>query len=90
MRLGLHREELAESLSGADGVWLYQPAGLDWNLDGVAAALGGKARVVGDIPALVAALAADLRAGDRVLVMSNGGFGGLHDKLLAALRGRAA
>ncbi|HET6550918.1 MAG TPA: UDP-N-acetylmuramate:L-alanyl-gamma-D-glutamyl-meso-diaminopimelate ligase [Solirubrobacter sp.] len=90
MRLGLHREELAESLAGADGVWLYQPAGLDWNLDGVAAALGGKARVVGDIPALVAALAAELRAGDRVLVMSNGGFGGLHDKLLAALRGRAA
>ena len=40
MRLGVHREELAEALAGADGVWLYQPAGLDWNLDGVAAALG--------------------------------------------------
>jgi UDP-N-acetylmuramate: L-alanyl-gamma-D-glutamyl-meso-diaminopimelate ligase len=90
MRLGVHREELAESLAGADGVWLYQPAGLDWNLDGVAAALGGKARVVGDIPGLVAALATELRAGDRVLVMSNGGFAGLHDKLLEALQGRPA
>jgi UDP-N-acetylmuramate: L-alanyl-gamma-D-glutamyl-meso-diaminopimelate ligase len=90
MRLGVHREELAESLAGADSVWLYQPAGLDWNLDGVAAALGGKARVLGDIPGLVAALAAELRAGDRVLVMSNGGFGGLHDRLLAALRARPA
>jgi UDP-N-acetylmuramate: L-alanyl-gamma-D-glutamyl-meso-diaminopimelate ligase len=90
MRLGLHRDELAESLAAADGVWLYQPAGLDWNLDSVAAALGGKARVVGDIPGLVAALAEDLRPGDRVLVMSNGGFGGLHEKLLDALRGRAA
>ena len=90
MRLGVHREELAESLAGADSVWLYQPSGLDWNLDGVAAALGAKARVLGDVPGLVAALAAELRAGDRVLVMSNGGFGGLHDRLLAALRARPA
>jgi UDP-N-acetylmuramate: L-alanyl-gamma-D-glutamyl-meso-diaminopimelate ligase len=88
MRLGVHREELAESLAGADDVFLFQPAGLDWNLDGVAAALGAKARVLGDVPALVDALAAELRAGDRVLVMSNGGFGGLHDRLLAALRAR--
>jgi UDP-N-acetylmuramate: L-alanyl-gamma-D-glutamyl-meso-diaminopimelate ligase len=90
MRLGVHREELAGSLAGADRVWLYQPAGLDWNLDGVAAALGGKARVLADVPALVAALAAELQAGDRVLVMSNGGFGGLHERLLGALRSRTA
>jgi UDP-N-acetylmuramate: L-alanyl-gamma-D-glutamyl-meso-diaminopimelate ligase len=88
MRLGVHREELAESLAGADAVWLYQPAGLDWNLDGVAGSLGGKARVVGEMPDLVDALADELRAGDRVLVMSNGGFGGLHERLLAALRAR--
>jgi UDP-N-acetylmuramate: L-alanyl-gamma-D-glutamyl-meso-diaminopimelate ligase len=86
----VHREELAGSLAGADRIWLYQPAGLDWNLDGVAAALGGRARVLGDVPALVAALAAELQAGDRVLVMSNGGFGGLHERLLAALRSRTA
>jgi UDP-N-acetylmuramate: L-alanyl-gamma-D-glutamyl-meso-diaminopimelate ligase len=90
MRLGVHREELAESLAGADSVWLYQPAGLGWDIDGVAAALGDKAHVVAELAALVDALAADLRAGDRVLVMSNGSFGGLHDRLLAALRARAA
>ncbi len=90
MRLGVHREELAAALAGADRVWLYQPAGLDWDLDGVAAALGGKARVLPDVPALVAALDADLAAGDRVLVMSNGGFGGLHLRLLDALRSRTA
>ena len=90
MRLGVHRDELAAALSNADGVWLYQPAGLDWNLEGVAAALGAKAHVLAEVPALVEALAADLRAGDRVLVMSNGGFGGLHERLLAALRARAA
>jgi len=89
MRLGVHREELAEALGAADRVWLYQPAGLDWDLDGVAAALGDKARVLPEVPALVAALAAELEAGDRVLVMSNGGFGGLHGRLLDALRSRA-
>jgi UDP-N-acetylmuramate: L-alanyl-gamma-D-glutamyl-meso-diaminopimelate ligase len=88
MRLGVHREELVRSLAGADRVWLYQPAGLDWNLDGVAAAIGGKARVLPDVADLVAALAADLQAGDRVLVMSNGGFGGLHERLLGSLRSR--
>ncbi|HEU5468575.1 MAG TPA: UDP-N-acetylmuramate:L-alanyl-gamma-D-glutamyl-meso-diaminopimelate ligase [Steroidobacteraceae bacterium] len=90
MRLGVHHEELAEALSGADSVWLYQPAGLDWKLDGVATALGAKARVLGELPDLVESLTAELRAGDRVVVMSNGGFGGLHERLLAALRARVA
>ena len=90
MRLGVHREELAEALATADCVWLFQPAGVDSNLDGVAAALGPKARVLGEVPALATALAAELRAGDRVLVMSNGGFGGLHERLLTALRARTA
>jgi UDP-N-acetylmuramate: L-alanyl-gamma-D-glutamyl-meso-diaminopimelate ligase len=89
MRLGTHRDELAESLAGADRVYLYQPAGLDWNLDGVAAALGDKAAVKGELPGLVEALAQELQAGDRVLIMSNGGFGGLHERLLAALRARS-
>jgi UDP-N-acetylmuramate: L-alanyl-gamma-D-glutamyl-meso-diaminopimelate ligase len=89
MRLGVHREELSGALAGADRVWLYRPAGLDWDLDGIAASLGGKARVLPDVPALVAALASELEAGDRVLVMSNGGFGGLHGRLLDALRSRA-
>jgi UDP-N-acetylmuramate: L-alanyl-gamma-D-glutamyl-meso-diaminopimelate ligase len=90
MRLGVHRAELAESLDGADRVWLYQPAGLDWNLDGVAAELGAKAAVMRTMPELLESLVSELQAGDRVLIMSNGGFGGLHDRLLAALRARPA
>jgi UDP-N-acetylmuramate: L-alanyl-gamma-D-glutamyl-meso-diaminopimelate ligase len=90
MRLGVHRAELAESLKGADRVWLYQPEGLNWNLDDVAAELGARATVIRVLPELVEALESDLRAGDRVLIMSNGGFGGLHDRLLAALRARPA
>ena len=88
MKLGVHRRELASALAGADRVWLYQPAGLEWNLDGVAVELGPKAAVVRELPGLVRELAAELRDGDRVLIMSNGGFGGLHEQLLLALKER--
>jgi UDP-N-acetylmuramate: L-alanyl-gamma-D-glutamyl-meso-diaminopimelate ligase len=86
MRLGHHREGLADALAGADRIWMYQPAGLDWNLDEVAGKLGAKAAVASDLAKLIATLATELKAGDEVLIMSNGGFGGLHDKLLQALR----
>jgi len=89
MKMGHHRASLATALAAADRVWLYQPAGLDWNLDEVAVKLAGKAAVSGDLAQLVATLAAELEAGDEVLIMSNGGFGGLHDKLLQALRATA-
>ena len=82
----MHQAELAAALAGADRVWLYQPAGLDSNLDEVARSLGAKAAVMREMPGLVDALAADLQSGDRVLIMSNGGFGGLHERLLQALR----
>jgi UDP-N-acetylmuramate: L-alanyl-gamma-D-glutamyl-meso-diaminopimelate ligase len=85
MRLGTHREQLAASLQGADEVHLYQPSGLDWDLEPVAAALGAHARVASDLGQLVDDLAANSRDGDHVLVMSNGGFGGLHGRLLEAL-----
>ncbi len=90
MRLGVHRAELAEALRGADRVWLYQPAGLEWNLDGVAEQLGAKAAVKRELSELLGTLATELRAGDRVLIMSNGGFGGLHERLLAALQARSS
>jgi UDP-N-acetylmuramate: L-alanyl-gamma-D-glutamyl-meso-diaminopimelate ligase len=90
MKLGVHRSELAASLGGADRVWLYEPAGMGWTLDEVAAALSGKAAVAREIPALVAALARELKAGDEVVIMSNGGFGGLHDRLLQAIAAQAS
>jgi UDP-N-acetylmuramate: L-alanyl-gamma-D-glutamyl-meso-diaminopimelate ligase len=55
----------------------------------VAQALGGRAATEPSIEALLARLTRDLVAGDQVLIMSNGGFGGLHAKLLSALRARA-
>jgi len=85
MRLGTHREHLAASLAGADAVYFYQPAGLDWDLGPVCAELQGRGSVAGDIDELARTLAAAAKAGDHVLIMSNGGFGGLHSKLLQAL-----
>jgi UDP-N-acetylmuramate: L-alanyl-gamma-D-glutamyl-meso-diaminopimelate ligase len=85
MKMGVHRDTLAGSLAGADGVFLYSPPDLGWNVAAAAAALGARAQVVTRIDALVAAVVAAVRPGDHVLVMSNGGFGGLHDQLLAAL-----
>ena len=90
MRLGVHREELTESLAGADRVFLFQPAGQDAKLGGVAAALGDKATLESELPKLLDTLLGELKSGDRVLIMSNGGFGGLHERLLSALRARPA
>ena len=90
MKRGVHRDELAGSLAGADRVWLYQPEDLGWDLEAVARPLGAKASVARDIAALAGSLAGELREGDHVLIMSNGGFGGLHERLLAGLRGRSA
>jgi UDP-N-acetylmuramate: L-alanyl-gamma-D-glutamyl-meso-diaminopimelate ligase len=90
MRLGVHRDSLAGSLAGADEVWLYTPPDLGWDAASVIAGLGGRGHGRGDVPALARDLARTLRPGDHALIMSNGGFGGLHGKLLAELGRRGA
>ena len=85
MRMGVHRERLAGALAGADEVWLYLPADLGWDATPVLGALGARAHGRGEVDALAKDLARSLRPGDHVLIMSNGGFGGLHGKLLAQL-----
>ena len=87
MKLGVMKDELAASLAAADQVYCYS-AGLAWNAAAVLAPLGAKAVACDDFERLLAQLAATVRRGDHVLIMSNGGFGGIHDKLLAALAAR--
>ncbi len=87
MKRGIMKEQLPASVTPADRVYVYS-AGLGWDAAAVFAPLGARARCVDDLDSLVAAIAADARPGDHVLVMSNGGFGGLHGKLLAALARR--
>jgi UDP-N-acetylmuramate: L-alanyl-gamma-D-glutamyl-meso-diaminopimelate ligase len=88
MKLGVHREQLAPALALADRAWFLNSADLGWDLPSAVAPLGARASFAASVDALVKGLADDSRRGDHILVMSNGGFGGLHDKLLAALRAR--
>ena len=88
MKMGVHRQTLAPSLAGADEVWLYTPADLDWDAAPIVAALGSRGHSSADVDSLATELAESCRSGDHVLIMSNGGFGGLHSKLLAALESR--
>ncbi len=88
MKLGSHQEAIARSLAQADRAWLYQGPGVKWDVAGAVASLGDRARVMDDIAALVNELDASLVAGDHVLIMSNGGFDGIHGKLLARLSER--
>jgi UDP-N-acetylmuramate: L-alanyl-gamma-D-glutamyl-meso-diaminopimelate ligase len=88
MKLGVHREQLAPALELADRAWFLNSPDMGWDLPGAVGAMGDRARFAASVDALVSGLAEDSRPGDHILVMSNGGFGGLHDKLLAALRAR--
>jgi UDP-N-acetylmuramate: L-alanyl-gamma-D-glutamyl-meso-diaminopimelate ligase len=88
MKLGVHREQLAPSLAAADLTWFFRPADLGWDLEGAVASMASRARFADNVDALVQGLVEAARPGDHILVMSNGGFGGLHEKLLAALRAR--
>ena len=89
MKRGLLREALPEAFAPADLCYVFT-AGIGWSAEETFAALGARARCLGELDALVDAVAADSRPGDHVLVMSNGGFGGIHEKLLARLARAAA
>ncbi|MFJ1252739.1 UDP-N-acetylmuramate:L-alanyl-gamma-D-glutamyl-meso-diaminopimelate ligase [Cupriavidus sp. CuC1] len=88
MKLGVMKAQLPASLETADLVFGYGAASgkdaLGWDLAGSLAPLGERAAAFSDLPELVRAVRAAARPGDHVLVMSNGGFGGVHQKLLDA------
>lgn len=85
MRMGVHRDTLGPSLVRADRVYLLKPAELDWNLERATRPLEGRGRAYENIDAILEALASDVRTGDHVLIMSNGGFGNIHQRLLERL-----
>ena len=75
---------LADSLREADHTFAFA-GGIDWDLSAALTALGDRACVHAALPDLIDDIVAKARPGDDVLIMSNGGFGGLHDRLLKAL-----
>lgn len=88
MRAGVHRESLGASLAGADAAWVYAPPNLGWHVDEAIAVLGARGHLAASVTTLVDDLVASLLPGDRVLVMSNGGFDQIHTRLLTALAAR--
>ncbi|MBV2235990.1 MAG: UDP-N-acetylmuramate:L-alanyl-gamma-D-glutamyl-meso-diaminopimelate ligase [Sterolibacterium sp.] len=87
MKLGSMKAQLPDSLRDADAVFCYASE-LDWDVAAALAPLGAQgkpAQVFDQLDALVQAVAAQAHPGDRILVMSNGGFGGVHGRLLQAL-----
>ena len=87
MKLGTMKSRLAQSLHGADYTVCYAAPTLGWDASASLAALGDKVTVCHQIDDCVKEAVAHAKAGDTILVMSNGGFGGIHGKLLAALKG---
>ncbi|EKO3439888.1 UDP-N-acetylmuramate:L-alanyl-gamma-D-glutamyl-meso-diaminopimelate ligase [Vibrio fluvialis] len=89
MKLGVHKETLAASLAAADSVYLFQPANIPWSVQDVAKQCSQPAHVGDNMADFVAQICQEAKPGDQILVMSNGGFDGIHGKLLAALKTKA-
>jgi UDP-N-acetylmuramate: L-alanyl-gamma-D-glutamyl-meso-diaminopimelate ligase len=88
MRMGVHNELIAPALAAADEVFMFTPPDLGWDTAPLMRELGARGHAIAAVDAMAVAVAQASVAGDSVLVMSNGGFGGLHEKLLTALRQR--
>lgn len=85
MRMGYHAETLASSFEKADQVLLFQAENIDWDIAKHMTELGERCRVFKDIEAIVSLIAEQHQAGDQIVVMSNGAFGGIHKKIIEAL-----
>jgi len=90
MRMGVHAAQLADALQAADLIWVYAPDTLGWNVEGVLRGFGAAAAVCTDTKAIVRQVVEATRPGDQVLIMSNGGFEGIHQRLLDALQTETA
>ena len=88
MKLGVHKDTLAASLAAADSVYLYQPDNIQWSVDEVAEQCQQPVYTNRDITEFVAEIVKEAQPGDQILVMSNGGFEGIHTKLLDALQAK--
>ena len=88
MKMGIWKDSLANSLAGADMVFCYT-ANLGWNVKEALASMGERAVTHDSLEQLIAAIAAAAHPGDHILIMSNGGFGGINEKLLKAIGGAA-
>ncbi len=88
MQMGVHNPTLAAAFALADEVVLFQPAGVDWSMKEIAAEIGKAAQVADTVERIVHLVTHRVQAGTHLLVMSNGAFGGIHQKLIEALEAK--
>ena len=85
MKMGVWKENLAESLNIANQIFCYTDQ-VDWDVVSALASIKHKSAAYGQLQELISAVALMAHAGDHILIMSNGGFGGIHEKLLLMLQ----
>jgi UDP-N-acetylmuramate: L-alanyl-gamma-D-glutamyl-meso-diaminopimelate ligase len=88
MKMGVHRDTLAGALQAADRVFIYQAPNLSWDVNTYMQPLAERVSISTDLQELVSNVAAETQPGDHVIIMSNGGFGGFHERLIERLEHR--
>jgi UDP-N-acetylmuramate:L-alanyl-gamma-D-glutamyl-meso-diaminopimelate ligase len=86
MRMGVHQQTLADSFAAADQVLFYQPGNIHWDLKSQTEGLKEKRGIFTGIDAIITSIVRMAKPGDHVIIMSNGGFGGIQQKLIARFR----
>lgn len=86
MRMGVHKASLSDSLQAADEICLFQPEGMDWNISDVTAKSKVPVTVFSSTDEIIRHVGINAVSGDHVLIMSNGGFEAIHQRLLDALK----
>ena len=85
MKLGVHKEALVNSLAEADNVYCFESADINWSIQALFAEQGKAVDISNDIETLCTKLVDLAEPNDHILIMSNGGFGNIHQKLLGKL-----
>jgi len=86
MKMGVHKDEIAPALGRADAVFMLQPDNIPWDVAEIAGECVQPAHYTGNIDKLVDMIVAEAKPTDQILVMSNGSFGGIHQKILDRLK----
>jgi UDP-N-acetylmuramate: L-alanyl-gamma-D-glutamyl-meso-diaminopimelate ligase len=86
MRTGVHKDHLADALVKADQAYILQPKDLGWDLKASMEHASIPVKIFNQVDEIVDALKVQAKAGDQILIMSNSGFGGIHGKVLEALK----
>jgi UDP-N-acetylmuramate: L-alanyl-gamma-D-glutamyl-meso-diaminopimelate ligase len=86
MKSGIHKDTLSRSLAEADSVFIYQGESLSWSVDDLIAQCQPPCIVESSLTTLITQITEQAQPGDIIVVMSNGGFEGIHEKLITNLK----